>query len=128
MSPITHAAEVNPLILEHLLKNGAPTCERPPVIVAANLPTEDHLQEAPKHEADIRRKKGEGRQACRKPIRTASLATELLVLAGGWGSAKAPTTGVRDHRDPNNDASPQGGVRITGEKPRPPPLCAGWGC
>jgi hypothetical protein len=52
-------------------------------------------------------------------------------------SEKAPTTGtskanpgvsVRDHRDPNNDASPQGGVRITGEKPRPTPLCAGWGC
>jgi len=44
------------------------------------------------------------------------------------GSNKAnPGVIVRVHGDPNNNASPEGGVRVT-DKPRPTPLCAGWGC
>lgn len=38
MSPITHAAEVNGLILAHLLMNSAATCAHRPVVVAACLP------------------------------------------------------------------------------------------
>jgi pimeloyl-ACP methyl ester carboxylesterase len=37
MSPITHPAEVNTLVLEHLLINGAPTRMRPPIIAAADV-------------------------------------------------------------------------------------------
>ena len=45
------------------------------------------------------------------------------------GTSKAnPGGAARDHRDPSKDANPQGGVKVTGEKPRPTPLCAGWGC
>jgi pimeloyl-ACP methyl ester carboxylesterase len=44
MSPITHPAEVNALVLEHLLTNSAATCARPPVVVAAGLSTGDRLQ------------------------------------------------------------------------------------
>jgi pimeloyl-ACP methyl ester carboxylesterase len=44
MSPITHPAEVNALVLEHLLMNSAATCAHPPVAVAAGLPTGDRLQ------------------------------------------------------------------------------------
>jgi hypothetical protein len=38
MSPITHAAEVNGLIVEHLQRNRASTCLRPPGTVAAEQP------------------------------------------------------------------------------------------
>jgi hypothetical protein len=37
MSPITHPAEVNALVVEHLRM--AATCVHPPVVVAASLPT-----------------------------------------------------------------------------------------
>jgi pimeloyl-ACP methyl ester carboxylesterase len=39
MSPITHPAEVNALVLEHLLKNGTSAGVRPPVTAAADVPT-----------------------------------------------------------------------------------------
>ena len=45
MSPITHPAEVNALVVEHLLMNGAPTDMRPPIIVAADLPIGNRPQE-----------------------------------------------------------------------------------
>ena len=41
MSPITHPAEVNKLVLEHLLTNGAPAGVLPPIIAAADLPIDD---------------------------------------------------------------------------------------
>jgi pimeloyl-ACP methyl ester carboxylesterase len=44
MSPITHPAEVNALVLEHLLMNGAARRSHPPVIAAAALPAADRLQ------------------------------------------------------------------------------------
>lgn len=44
MSPITHPADVNALVVEHLLMNSAATCAHPPVVVAAGLPTGDRLQ------------------------------------------------------------------------------------
>jgi pimeloyl-ACP methyl ester carboxylesterase len=44
MSPITHPAEVNALVVEHLLMNSAATCAHPPVVVASGLPTGDPLQ------------------------------------------------------------------------------------
>ena len=45
MSPITHPAEVNALVVAHLLMNGAPTDMRPPIIVAADLPIGNRPQE-----------------------------------------------------------------------------------
>ena len=42
MSPITHPAEVNALVVEHLLMNSAATCAHPPVDVAPR--TGDRLQ------------------------------------------------------------------------------------
>ena len=44
MSPITHPAEVNALVVEHLLMNSAATCAHPPVVVATALPTGDRPQ------------------------------------------------------------------------------------
>jgi hypothetical protein len=44
MSPITDPAEVNALVVEHLLMNSAATCAHPPVVAAAALPTDDCLQ------------------------------------------------------------------------------------
>jgi pimeloyl-ACP methyl ester carboxylesterase len=44
MSPITHPAEVNALIIEHLLVHRAPTSMHPPVVAAAGLPIGDPLQ------------------------------------------------------------------------------------
>jgi hypothetical protein len=46
MSPITHAAEVNALVVEHLLVNRAPTSMHPPVVVVSGLPAGDPLQGA----------------------------------------------------------------------------------
>jgi pimeloyl-ACP methyl ester carboxylesterase len=43
MSPITHPAEVNTLVVEHLMSSAA-TCAHPPVVAAARLPTGDRLQ------------------------------------------------------------------------------------
>jgi pimeloyl-ACP methyl ester carboxylesterase len=43
MSPITHPAEVNAHVVEHLLMNSAATCAHPPVVAAAGLPTCDRL-------------------------------------------------------------------------------------
>jgi hypothetical protein len=44
MSPITHPAEVNALVVEHVLVNHAPSSMHPPVVVAAGPPTGDPLQ------------------------------------------------------------------------------------
>jgi pimeloyl-ACP methyl ester carboxylesterase len=44
MSPITHPAEVNALVVEHLLMNRAATRTHPPVVVASGLPAGDPLQ------------------------------------------------------------------------------------
>jgi pimeloyl-ACP methyl ester carboxylesterase len=50
MSPITHPAEVNALVAEHLLMNGAPTDMRAPIIVAADLPIGDDPRATAKRE------------------------------------------------------------------------------
>jgi pimeloyl-ACP methyl ester carboxylesterase len=44
MSPITHPAEVNGLVVEHLLSNRTSICARPQVSVAANPPIGEHPQ------------------------------------------------------------------------------------
>lgn len=51
MSPITHAAEVNGLVAEHLLRNGASISLRPPGTVKAELPIGDSPQ-GPAEEQD----------------------------------------------------------------------------
>jgi pimeloyl-ACP methyl ester carboxylesterase len=52
MSPITHPADVNALVVEHLRMNRAATCAHPAAVVAASLPTGDRLQ-GPKLEQDF---------------------------------------------------------------------------
>jgi pimeloyl-ACP methyl ester carboxylesterase len=44
MSPITHPAEVNALVVEHVLMNSPATCAHPSVVAAAGPPTGDPLQ------------------------------------------------------------------------------------
>lgn len=46
MSPITHAAEVNALVVEHVLMNRAPTSMHPPAIAAPDLAVGDHPRAA----------------------------------------------------------------------------------